>query len=38
MKRANIGAVLNFDLSDLQKQVNSKTRVLCHVSLLDTRN
>jgi hypothetical protein len=25
MKRANIGAVLNFDLCDLQKYVKSKT-------------
>jgi hypothetical protein len=29
------GAILNFDLSDLQKNVKSKTWVLCHVSLLD---
>jgi hypothetical protein len=27
--------ILNFDLSDLQKLGKSKTRVLCHVSLLD---
>jgi hypothetical protein len=31
------GAVLNFDLCDLQKWVKSKPLVLCHVSLLDIR-
>jgi hypothetical protein len=34
-KRDNSGAILNFDLCDLQKNVKSKTWVLCHVSLLD---
>jgi hypothetical protein len=34
-KVPNKSAVLNFDLRDLQKQVKSKTLVLCHVSLLD---
>jgi hypothetical protein len=29
------GAVLNFDLGDLQKEAKSKTQVFCHVSLLD---
>jgi hypothetical protein len=38
MKCANNGAILNFDLSDLQKYVKSKTQVLCHVSLLDIPN
>jgi hypothetical protein len=33
MKRAHIGAVLNFDLCDLQKVGQIKTRVSCHVSL-----
>jgi hypothetical protein len=35
MKRANNSAIWNFDLQDLQKYVKSKTRVLCHASLLD---
>jgi hypothetical protein len=29
------GAILNFDICDLQKEVKSKIRVLCRVYLLD---
>jgi hypothetical protein len=35
MKRAHIGAVLNFDLCDLEKVGQIKTRASCHASLLD---
>jgi hypothetical protein len=35
MKRAHIGAILNFDLCDLQKVGQIKNLVLCPVSLFD---
>jgi hypothetical protein len=35
-KQANfVISALNFHLCDLEKEVKSKTQVLCHVSLLD---
>jgi hypothetical protein len=29
---------MKFDQCDLEKEVKSKTRILCHVSLLDVNN
>jgi hypothetical protein len=35
LKSAHIGYVLNFDICDLQKVGQIKTRVSCHVSVED---